>query len=78
MKMAELKISAEVTEKLVWQAKDAGLSVDKLAEVLLAAFVDNDGKVYVGKWREGPGIKLLPDWPRFSSSIVKIKQEELK
>ena len=78
MKMAELKISAEVVEKFTSHAKNAGMGVDKLIEVVLKAFIENDGKVYVGKWREGPGIKLLPDWPRFSSGIVKIKEEELK
>ena len=38
---------------------------------------ENDGKVYTGNWREGPGMRFLPDWPRFSSGVLKIKAEEL-
>lgn len=71
----KLEISAETKQKLSGMAKQAGLSVDRLAEELLNSFVDNEGKIYVGSWKEGPGIRLLPDWPRFSSGVVKIKTE---
>ena len=70
-----LEISVETRQKLSSMASQAGLSVDKLAEVLLNSFVDNDGKIYVGDWKEGPGMRILPDWPRFSSGVIKVKKE---
>jgi len=77
MEKAEIKISKEVKEKISSMASNAGLSTDKLVEVLLESFLEGKGKVFVGKWKEGPGIRLLPDWPRFSSGVVKIKEEDL-
>jgi len=74
----KLEVSEETKQKLSGMASEAALSVDKLAEVLLNAFVDGDGKIFVGKWAEGPGIRLLPDWPRFSCGVIKIKKEEMK
>jgi hypothetical protein len=72
---ATLEISVQTKQKLAEMASQAGLSADKLAEVLLDSFVDNGGKIYVGEWEEGPGVRILPDWPRFSSSVVKVKTE---
>ena len=77
MEKAEIKISREVKDKMATMAGGAGLSTDKLVEVLLEAFLEGKGKVFVGKWKEGPGIRLLPDWPRFSSGVAKIKEEDL-
>ncbi len=73
-----LKVSASTKKKIDKLASGTGLTGDELADALLASFVDNDGKVFVGKWKEGPGLRLLPDWPRFSSSVIKIKKEETK
>ena len=73
-----LKISTSTKQKVDKMASEAGVSSDELADALLSSFVDNDGKVYVGNWKEGPGLRLLPDWPRFSSGVIKIKKEEIK
>lgn len=78
MAKVEIKIAEETKQRLAPLAAEAGLSVDKLAEVLLDAFVRNNGKVFVGAWREGPGIRLLPDWPRFSSGVIKLKREDMQ
>ena len=72
---AILEISAQTKQKLSEMASQAGLSTDKLAGVLLDSFVDNNGKIYVGEWKEGPGVRIMPDWPRFSSGVVKVKTE---
>ncbi len=71
-----IKISESTKGKLTKMAAEAGLSADILADALLSAFVDGEGKIYTGKWKEGPGIRLLPDWPKFSSSVIKIKEEK--
>jgi len=73
-----IKISTSTKQKVDKMASEAGVSSDELADALLSSFIDNDGKVYVGNWREGPGLRLLPDWPRFSSGVIKIKKEEIK
>ncbi|MBI2832767.1 MAG: hypothetical protein HYX79_10975 [Chloroflexi bacterium] len=78
MEKVEIKVSQETKKKLSNMAVKTGLSTDKLAEVLLDSFVDGKGKVYVGDWKEGPGIRVLPDWPRFSSGVVKVKKEDMK
>ncbi len=73
-----LKVSASTKQKIEKVASEAGLTGDELADVLLSAFVDNDGRVFAGRWKEGPGLRLLPDWPRFSSGIIKLRKEERK
>lgn len=72
-----IKISSEVASKFNEIAKNIDLSLDKLIEALLDAFIKGDGKIYTGKWDEGPGIRILPDWPRFSNVIIKVKKEEM-
>ncbi len=73
----EIDLPANIYEKLDVMAQNAGLKTAKLASLLMKAFVENDGKVYTGNWREGPGMRFLPDWPRFSSGVLKIKAAEL-
>ena len=69
---ATLEIAAETKDKLTEMASQAGISADRLAEVLLDSFTENGGKIYVGEWKEGPGVRIMPDWPRFSSGVVKV------
>lgn len=74
----KLKLPKEVKQELSSMAAQSGLSVDRLVSVLLQGFIEGGGKVYTGPWTEGPGIRLLPDWPRFSSGMFKIKQIEMQ
>ena len=76
-----LRVSKDVKEKLARmgaEAAEGGLSADKLAEVLLSSFFSGDGKIFTARWKEGPGIRVLPDWPRFSSGIIKVKTEDMR
>ena len=73
-----LQLPANVKEKLSGMAAQSGLSLEKLASVLLEGFVEGEGTVYSGTWPEGPGIRLLPDWPRFSSKVFQIPDKERK
>ena len=73
----EIELPADVYEKMENMSQNAKMSPAKLSSLLIKAFIENDGKVYTGNWREGPGMRLLPDWPRFSSGVLKIKAEEL-
>ncbi len=74
----ELKASAATADTLREMAAGAGLEAGKLAGVLLDSFIENGGKIYVGAWKEGPGIRIVPDWPRFSSGIVKLTEAEMQ
>ncbi|MDO8568485.1 MAG: hypothetical protein Q7R57_07205 [Dehalococcoidales bacterium] len=78
MEKVEIKVSKETRRKLSDMAVETGLSTDRLADLLLDEFVEGRGKVYVGDWKEGPGIRVLPDWPRFSSGVVKVKKDDMK
>ena len=80
-KKVELWVSEATKEKLASMGAEViegGLSPDKLAEVVLGAFFEGKGKVYTARWKEGPGIRLLPDWPRFSSCVATIKAEDMR
>lgn len=78
MEKTEIKISKAVKERVDPMATEIGLSTDKLIEVLLDTFVEGKGKFYSGRWKEGPGIRIITDWPRFSAGVVKIKETEMK
>ena len=80
-KKVQLLVPEATREKLAKMAVEVaggGISPDKLAEVMLNAFFDGKGKFYSARWKEGPGVRILPDWPRFSSGVVKIKAEDMK
>ncbi len=80
-KKVELWVSAAIKEELAKmgaEVAEGGLSADKLAEVLLDAFFGGKGKVYTARWKEGPGIRVLLDWPRFSAGVAKIKVEDMR
>ncbi len=73
-----IKLAPKIKKELAREAAEAGLSTEKLIALLMEGFVEGDGKVFTAPWSEGPGIRLLPDWPRFSSKVVKVKREEMK
>ena len=78
MEKVAIKVSKATKEKMDPLAAQVGLSTDKLIEVMLETFVAGKGKFYAAQWKEGPGIRLMTDWPRFSAGVTKIKQEETK
>ncbi len=80
-KRRQLSVPEATREKLAKMAAEVaegGISPDKLAEVMLDAFFDGKGKFYSARWKEGPGVRILPDWPRFSSGVVKVKTEDMR
>lgn len=73
----EIQLSSATYEEFEIISRKAKLSVSKLMSVLIEAFIKHGGKVFTGEWEEGPGIRLLPDWPRFSSGVIKIQEDEM-
>lgn len=55
-----------------------GLSPERLVALFAEGIIEGGGTVYTAPWLEGPGIRALPDWPRFSSKVYKIKKEDMK
>lgn len=74
----QVKLDEQTHQGLSDIAAQCGLSLEKVAELVLRGFIAGKGKMYVGAWKEGPGIRVLPDWPRFSSLVFRLKTEELK
>lgn len=73
-----ISVSDEVFGRLKELALSCGLSPERLASTIVEGFILADGRVYSAVWSEGEGIRLLHDWPRFSSRVFKIKKEEMK
>ena len=78
MEKVGIKISKVTKAKMDPMAAQIGLSTDKLIEVILETFVAGKGKFYAGQWKEGPGIRIMTDWPRFSAGVTLLKQEEMQ
>lgn len=70
----KLDLPTTIESRLQTMASEAQLTIEELAGAIITSFVENGGKVYAGKWKEGPGLRVLPDWPRFSSGVIKLKK----
>lgn len=72
------KVPDKVKSELDNMAQETGLSTERLVATLLEGFIEGEGKVYTGRWTEGPGIRLLPDWPRFTAKVYHVKKADMK
>ena len=78
MKMIlNINIEQEALNHLKGMADNNDMSVEVMCKYILEEFC-HQGKVYSGNWREGPGRRILVDYPKYSSRVVKIKQDGLK
>ena len=79
MKMGnlELQLEDEAQSKLLNMADDIGVSLQKMCKYILEEFT-YQGKVYGGAWPEGPGKRIIIDFPKYSSRVIKLKESELK
>lgn len=58
-------------------ADKIGIKVNKMCKHVLEEFC-YQGKVYGGIWPEGPGKRILIDYPKYSSRVIKLTNEQLK
>lgn len=72
-----IKLPNESYQALKTMAQESDLALESLSSLLLQSFVQHGGKIFVGKWKEGGGLRVLPDWPRFSSGVLKVTQADL-
>lgn len=72
-----IELKPEVNEKLSEIARECNLSLEKACEIILSEFAKVEGgRIYVGRWKEGEGLRFVVQWP-FFTGIAKLKGEEL-
>lgn len=76
VKVMQLEVKDDAHTQLSAMASDIGLSVEKMCRHILEEFTFQ-GKVYAGGWSEGPGKRIIIDFPKYSSRVLKIKENEL-
>jgi len=72
-----IELKSEVNEKLSEIARECNLPLEKACEIILSEFAKVEGgRIYVGRWKEGEGLRFVVQWP-FFTGIAKLKGEEL-
>jgi len=72
-----IELKPEVNEKLSEIAKECNLPLEKVCEIILSEFARVEGgRIYVGRWKEGEGLRFVVQWP-FFTGIAKLQGEEL-
>ena len=70
-------LSPEIKEKLSEMARDCNLPLEKSCEIVLSEFARLEGgRIYVGRWTEGDGLRFVVQWP-FLTGLVKLRGEDL-
>jgi len=73
----DIELKPEVNEKLNEIARGCNLPLEKACEIILSEFAKIEGgRIYVGRWKEGDGLRFVVQWP-FFTGIAKLKGEEL-
>jgi len=72
-----VELKPEVNEKLNEIAKECNLPLEKACEIILSEFAKEEGgRIYVGRWKEGGGLRFVVQWP-FFTGIAKLNTDEL-
>ncbi len=72
-----IALSPEIKEKLSEMARDCNLPLEKSCEIVLSEFARLEGgRIYVGRWTEGDGLRFVVQWP-FLTGLVKLRGEDL-
>jgi len=72
-----IELKPEVNKKLSEIARECNLPLEKACEIILSEFSEVEGgRIYVGRWKEGEGLRFIVQWP-FLTGIAKLKGEEL-
>lgn len=76
-KKLEIEIDNEAYNILKAMAKYNKLKLEQMTKHIIEEFT-NDGKVYTGTWPEGPGIRIIIDYPKYTSRVVKLYKSEIE
>lgn len=72
-----LELSPQIREKLTEIANDSNLPLERACEIVLSEFARLEGgRIYVGRWREGDGVRFVVQWP-FLTGLAKRIGENL-
>ena len=58
-------------------ADEIGISLSRMCKHSIEEFTFQ-GRVYGGVWPEGPGKRILIDFPKYTSRVLKLRENELK
>ncbi|MFX0132625.1 MAG: ribbon-helix-helix domain-containing protein [Candidatus Hodarchaeota archaeon] len=72
-----IEIDDDAMKKLKEMAEKTGINLSRMCRHILEEFT-YQGKVYGGLWNEGPGKRILIDYPKYSSRVIKLTNEQLK
>ncbi|MHA1651334.1 MAG: hypothetical protein ACTSYB_14175 [Candidatus Helarchaeota archaeon] len=72
----KIELDDDAYTKLLKMANETGLSLQRMCKHILEEFT-YQGKVYSGVWPEGPGKRVIIDFPKYSSRVLKIHENEL-
>ncbi len=76
-KELEIHLEDDAHLKLSKMADEIGLSLKRICKHILEEFT-YQGRVYGGIWPEGPGKRIIIDFPKYSSRVIKLKENELR
>ena len=72
-----IELKQEVNKKLSEIAGECNLPLEKTCEIILSEFARVEGgRIYIGRWKEGEGLRFVVQWP-FFTGIARLKGEEL-
>ncbi|NVM04270.1 MAG: ribbon-helix-helix protein, CopG family [Candidatus Helarchaeota archaeon] len=72
-----IEIDDDAMKKLKEMADKTGINISRMCRHILEEFT-YQGKVYGGLWNEGPGKRILIDYPKYSSRVIKLTNAQLK
>ncbi|MHA1277414.1 MAG: hypothetical protein ACTSQI_10910 [Candidatus Helarchaeota archaeon] len=75
--LLEIQLEEKAYEEIVKMANELGLSPPRMCKHILEEFI-HQGRVYVGGWQEGPGKRIIIDYPKYSSRVIKLFDNELE
>ena len=75
-KELEIEIDDDAYNKLSTMSDEIGLDIKRICKHILEEFT-YQGKVYAGVWAEGPGKRIIIDFPKYSSKVIKLLKSEL-
>ena len=76
-KELEINLDDAAYDKVMKMADELGMTAERMCKHILEEFTFQ-GKVYGGIWPEGPGKRIIIDFPKYSSRVIKIHEKELK
>lgn len=76
-KSVEIEVNDDAVSQLTKMADEIGISLSRMCKHIIEEFTFQ-GRVYGGLWPEGPGKRIIIDFPKYTSRVLKLREDELK